>query len=102
MDQKQGVGTLLVANISKRSIVVHYECYDKFGSKTGDGYSTVEPGHINADNNFNLSDDERQYMYCKLWFNGSKNEIRASFIMSTCEGAPGSEVQTPVYGVALS
>ena len=100
-DLKNGMGTLLVANISNRPIVANYEFHDQEGSICSDGYGTVQPGCINAFNSTNDCIDSRKYMYCKLWFDGSRHDIRASLIMSTLEGPPGSEVEAPVYGVAL-
>jgi hypothetical protein len=98
---RNGMGTLLVANLSKRSIVVNYEFYDRNGSISSEGQSTVTPGHIDVCNNMNAGDESRKYMYCKLWFNGSRQEISASLIMSMVEGPAGSETETPVYSVEL-
>ena len=101
-DLKNGMGSLMVANIGKRSIEVHHEFFDSEGASLASGYNTVAPGKVAVTNCLNATVDSRKYMYCKLWFNGSKREIRASLIMSTVEGPPGSETETPVYGMTLS
>jgi hypothetical protein len=101
-DLENGEATLLVANVSKRSIVVHHEIYDRNGAKFVEGYATVSPGSISITNGLNGTGESRTYAYCKLWFNGTKNEIRASLIMSTIQGPAGSETIAPVYGMSLS
>ena len=98
---KNGMGSLLVANLSNRSIVINFEFYDRNGAVCSGGNSTVAPGCIDVCNTLNATIESRKYMYCKLWFSGFRRDISASLIMSTVEGSPGSEVETPVYSVAL-
>ena len=100
---EQGMGSLLLANVSKRKISVRHECYDRLGTKISQGNELLEPGHVGVSQNLTAGQSHREFMYCKIWYQGSKNDIRASLIMSTFDGGtPGSEKFTPVYAVSFS
>lgn len=97
-----GQGYLLVANISNREKVITFTGYNMDGQETCLGSLSVNPGKIEAVNTLVGGSDSNKYMYYKISFKGSPKDIRASFIMQTVEGPPGSEVFTPVYAVTLS
>jgi len=99
---ENGEATLLVANVSERSIQVHHETYDRNGDMFASGHESVSAGTIAVLNALNATVDSRAWAYCKLWFKGRKSEIRASLIMSTVQGPPGSETTAPVYGMSVS
>lgn len=99
---ENGQGVLVIANVSKRTIKVEFERYNRIGSPMAQGSLTIEPRTIDDTNSLVGGDYNNIHMYYKIWFKGSPKDIRASFIMQTVEGDPGSEVFTPLYAVSFS
>ena len=99
---ENGMATLLVLNVSSRSIVINTTFYDMYGNECANALEQlVEPGHIFNFNCFNGGMHERRYMYCNVCFFGRKKEIHASLVINTVEGPLGEETHMPVYSVTL-
>lgn len=103
-EQQNGSGSLLIANVTDRNILVNHEIYNTDGTIITEGYDTIHPHKISSSNSLVGGQDINRWMYCKIWFEGCADDIRASFVMSIMEngGSPGNEIFIPAYSVIFS